>query len=195
MRSYSLQGWEQVAYILDKLTTNLSRMNQETKTKELPLSLYFESIDMPIINIIEYLARIRSFAECSNSCIIIAFIYIDRVLQKNPTFGLNARKIHRLVLTAMILAIKYLDDSYTNNKTYSFLGGIPVDELNELELVFISLLQFDLYVHPEIYYKYNHEIVLQYQKLRERESKHTMMTDCMEFKKKEDKESRENSRV
>lgn len=178
MRFCSPQKWTQVAYILDRVCSNLSRRDELIETEEDSLSLHFESTVMPDISIMDYLARIHSSIECSNSCSVLAFLYIDRILQKNPGFDLNAKKIHRLVFTATIVAIKYLDDTYANNRTYSILGGIPIDELNLLEVVFISLLEFDLYVHPEIYYGYDQEIAFQYQKLTEEEHGYTMMTNA-----------------
>jgi hypothetical protein len=38
-----------------------------------------------------------------------------------------------------VIAAKYLDDEYYKNTYYASIGGIPVAELNSLEVIIISL--------------------------------------------------------
>eukprot|EP00826_Nyctotherus_ovalis_P065802 TRINITY_DN9687_c0_g10_i1.p1 TRINITY_DN9687_c0_g10~~TRINITY_DN9687_c0_g10_i1.p1 ORF type:complete len:188 (-),score=17.65 TRINITY_DN9687_c0_g10_i1:150-713(-) len=182
MRSSSVQGWEQVACILDQVMKKLRRIDVPAENDECSLSLYFESTEIPDISVLEYLARFRTYTECSDSCFILAFIYIDRVLKRNPPFELSARKIHRLVLAAILVAIKYLDDSYAKSEDYAFLGGVSTEEVNFLEVALISLLQFELCVHPEVYYRYTQEIGLQFQKLKEGEIRMEVMEDKIGYK-------------
>eukprot|EP00826_Nyctotherus_ovalis_P038040 TRINITY_DN352_c0_g1_i11.p1 TRINITY_DN352_c0_g1~~TRINITY_DN352_c0_g1_i11.p1 ORF type:complete len:166 (+),score=11.35 TRINITY_DN352_c0_g1_i11:102-599(+) len=154
MRPCYPQTWKQVAYILERVTMSLESRVTAEQSDETSLSVYFESTEAPKVTIVEYLARIRLYTRCSDSCFALAFIYIDRVLKKNPLFGLNPRKIHRLVLSAIVVAVKYLDETCANNKAYSIVGGISVDELNFLEILLISLLELELYIDPGTYYKY-----------------------------------------
>ncbi len=55
---------------------------------------------------------------------------------------------------ALILAIKYHDDLYYNNQYYALVGGIPLGELNDLELEMLKLLRYRLYVNPIHYEQY-----------------------------------------
>ncbi len=116
----------------------------------------------------DYFYRLKNYSGCSDSCSILAFIYIDRVLQKNPQFRVCGYNIHRyiliryplfrLALAAVVLAIKYQDDYYHDNEYYSKVGGISRTELNCLEVEMLNLLHFELYVHPALYSQYVEEI-------------------------------------
>ena len=44
----------------------------------------------------------------------------------------------------MVLAIKYNEDDYYSNKYYAKVGGIALNELNELEYNLLILLEFNL---------------------------------------------------
>lgn len=85
---------------------------------------------------------------------MLAFIYIDRLLQKNPDFALSRRSVHRVVLTALLLAIKFNDDVYYTNLYYAQVGGVVLEELNRLEAEMLGLLSFDIHVQPQLYATY-----------------------------------------
>ena len=57
----------------------------------------------------------------------------------------------RLMITGIVLAIKYNDDNYYDNVFYSKVGGITSYELNSLESEMLRLLAYDLYVSQEAY--------------------------------------------
>ena len=94
----------------------------------------FDSIEAPGINIKDYLLRIHKYASCSDACYIYAFIYIDRMINNNSNLVINNYNVHRIILAAILIAIKFLDDSYGNNVIYSKIGGIQLAELNSLEI-------------------------------------------------------------
>ena len=52
------------------------------------------------------------------------------------------------------MAIKFHEDSYYNNTFYSLVGGVSLSELNYLEAEMLSLLRFNLHVHPSHYSQY-----------------------------------------
>eukprot|EP01022_Parablepharisma_sp_SALTPOND_P001187 TRINITY_DN105776_c0_g1_i1.p3 TRINITY_DN105776_c0_g1~~TRINITY_DN105776_c0_g1_i1.p3 ORF type:complete len:108 (-),score=17.03 TRINITY_DN105776_c0_g1_i1:101-424(-) len=60
----------------------------------------------------------------------------------------------------MLLAIKYNEDQYFDNKYYARVGGVSLEELNFLEREILSLLDYELYVDPNIYKKYLNEILV-----------------------------------
>ena len=59
----------------------------------------------------------------------------------------------------MVLAIKYNDDNYYNNKYYARIGGITLEELNFLEREMISIIGYRLCVPPKTYKFYLREII------------------------------------
>jgi hypothetical protein len=54
----------------------------------------------------------------------------------------------------MITAIKYNEDDFYSNKYYSKVGGINLSELNFLEAEFIKLLNYELYIDNDTFFKY-----------------------------------------
>lgn len=50
-----------------------------------------------------------------------------------------------------MIAAKFFDDHYYDNRHYSQVGGVPKEEMNLLELEFLFLLEFNLYVDPKEY--------------------------------------------
>jgi len=53
---------------------------------------------------------------------------------------------------------KFFDDHYFNNAYYSKVGGVPVAELNCLELEFLALINFELFIRLEDFKKFYSEI-------------------------------------
>jgi len=68
--------------------------------------------------------------------------------------SLSLLNIHRLIITAVCVAAKFLDDSYYPNLFYSQIGGITLKELNFLEVEFLFGLNFSLHVTPPEYRRY-----------------------------------------
>lgn len=94
-------------------------------------------------------------------------IYIDRFIQSSSII-VNSLTIHRILLTryfqfivvihSVVLAAKTYDDNFYTNTHYAKVGGIPVEELNYLELDFLFNINFSLYVSCEDYQRYHKEI-------------------------------------
>ena len=60
-----------------------------------------------------------------------------------------------LPLYSVIVATKLFEDTIYNNVHYAYVGGIPVAELNRLELDFLVLLDFDLHVTETVFDSYS----------------------------------------
>ena len=66
-----------------------------------------------------------------------------------------------------MLAAKTYDDHFYTNSHYARVGGVPVEELNSLEIEFLFNIDFSLYVSVEDYQGYFQEIY-----------KHAMSNSC-----------------
>mmetsp|Transcript_72093 Transcript_72093/g.100174 ORF Transcript_72093/g.100174 Transcript_72093/m.100174 type:complete len:285 (-) Transcript_72093:110-964(-) len=97
----------------------------------------------------EYLYRMARAGLCSKDCFIIALVYAERILQSHPKFTISEKNVHRLILVSTMLASKVLDDFYCRNVYYANAGGLAIQVLNELELTFVFMLDFDMQVKPE----------------------------------------------
>jgi hypothetical protein len=57
-----------------------------------------------------------------------------------------------------MIASKVMEDFVYNNKYYSHVGGIALQELNSLECRFLRMLQHNLGIRPEIFESYRSEL-------------------------------------
>jgi len=145
-----------LAAVLDRLVganalVALSDPGQVTK---------FHALKAPGIGILQYLERIHKYGSCSNECFVLALIYIDRLIQRN-NFLLTELNVHRVVITAILLAAKFFDDAYYNNAYYAKVGGVLVSEMNGLEVDFLFRINFSLHVTSDLFHKYREQLVSQ----------------------------------
>ncbi|KAJ5204269.1 uncharacterized protein N7498_005148 [Penicillium cinerascens] len=63
--------------------------------------------------------------------------------------GPNAFNIHRLVISGVTCASKFFSDVFYTNSRYAKVGGLPLVELNHLELQFLLLNDFRLAIPVE----------------------------------------------
>jgi hypothetical protein len=72
----------------------------------------FQGLTKPAISIGGYLERIFRFASCSPSCYVVAYIYLDRFLRRRPALAVDSFNVHRLLITSVLTAVKFVDDMY-----------------------------------------------------------------------------------
>jgi hypothetical protein len=89
----------------------------------------------------------------------LALIYVDRLIQRS-NFLLTELNVHRVVITAVLLAAKFFDDAYYNNAYYAKVGGVLVSEMNGLEVDFLFRINFSLHVTPDVFEKYRAELMM-----------------------------------
>lgn len=94
----------------------------------------------------DFLRRVHKYTRFSCECLLLAIIYVDRYNLSEATFTLSHRNIHKLMLTALLLAAKYQDDFYYDNKAFEFAGGVNALHLLQLELELFQKLDFRLFV-------------------------------------------------
>jgi len=152
--------------ILAKVLTQLCRRNDnapESSNSQWGLDpsrmSKFHALRPPPISIQEYLERIAKYSCCSEECFVLALIYIDRLIQCNPAFLVNSLNVHRIIITSVMLAAKYFDDHYYNNAYYGKVGGVPNTEVNSLEIEFLFMVNFNLFVSREEYEIYNQRLM------------------------------------
>merc|ERR1719266_689595 len=92
---------------------------------------------------------------CSQECFVMAMVYLNRAVTLNPNFSIDSLNIHKLLLSSVVLATKYLDDDYFLNSHFAEIGGVKLPELNKLELSFLQLIQWRLHVLPDDYSSHN----------------------------------------
>lgn len=111
----------------------------------------FHSLTPPKVSIADYISRLRMYFFCSDSCFLVALIYMDRVIKHHPHIQLCSLSCHRLFVAALIVTVKFYEDTYYSNAYYAKAGGLVLQEINELESGFLQLLDWKLIVEPHDY--------------------------------------------
>ncbi|CAI0449691.1 unnamed protein product [Linum tenue] len=114
----------------------------------------FHGLSRPNISIHSYLERIFKYANCSPSCFVVAYVYLDRFAQKQPSIPISSLNVHRLLITSVLVSAKFMDDIYYNNAYYAKVGGISREEMNLLEVDFLFGIGFELNVTPTTFHTY-----------------------------------------
>ncbi|RKF61246.1 PHO85 cyclin-6 [Erysiphe neolycopersici] len=74
-------------------------------------------------------------------------------------FVVDSYNIHRLVIAGVTCASKFFSDVFYTNSRYAKVGGLPLLELNHLELQFLLLNDFRLFVPVEEFEVYGTMLV------------------------------------
>ncbi|RWR89712.1 cyclin-U4-1-like protein [Cinnamomum micranthum f. kanehirae] len=139
---------------LSSLLQRVAELNDENRQFDQQKITVFHGLTRPTISIHSYLARIFKYANCSSSCFIVAYVYLDRFAQRQPSLPINSFNVHRLLITSVLVAAKFMDDMFYSNAYYAKVGGISTTEMNFLELDFLFGLSFHLNVTPNTFYTY-----------------------------------------
>ncbi|GAM83454.1 hypothetical protein ANO11243_014420 [Dothideomycetidae sp. 11243] len=155
---------EMVAGLLTKITTT-NDMQHEHLHRQMPLAdssepispqtssvLAFHGKNVPSITILSYLNRINKYCPTSYEVFLSLLVYFDRMTEKlnlSHFFVVDSFNIHRLVIAGVTCASKFFSDIFYTNSRYAKVGGLPLPELNHLELQFLLLNDFRLSVPVE----------------------------------------------
>ncbi|KAL5216277.1 hypothetical protein ABZP36_007678 [Zizania latifolia] len=155
-----------VVGVLSALLERVTERNDAAAELELELALAgapapapapasaFRATTKPDISVRAYMSRIARFAGCSPSCYVVAYIYLDRLLRRRRAPSVDSYSVHRLLITAVLAAVKFMDDICYNNAYFAKVGGVSLQEMNYLEVDFLFAVGFDLNVSPEAFGHY-----------------------------------------
>ncbi|PIN14577.1 Cyclin [Handroanthus impetiginosus] len=136
---------------LERSVQKNERMLETSQTKD--VITIFHGLRAPSLSIQQYIDRIFKYSCCSPSCFVIAHIHVDRFIQRT-NLCLTTLNIHRLLITSVMVAAKFMDDAFFNNAYYARVGGISTAELNKLEMKFLFGVDFRLHVTVQTFKKY-----------------------------------------
>lgn len=145
---------EKMSLLMEQLATC-----GDESSRRMSVATRFDSICAPATSISAYIPRLYRHFRCSEEVFVFALIYLDRVIRANH-IKINALNIHRLVLAASVIGVKFVEDVRYSNRYYARVGGVGLAELNRLELAFLKLVKFDLTVSKEEYAVYRSTVLL-----------------------------------
>ncbi|KNE71847.1 hypothetical protein AMAG_16276 [Allomyces macrogynus ATCC 38327] len=114
----------------------------------------FHARAIPPITIHSYLARILKYAPAPNAVFVAVLVYLDRMARARLPFIVCSANVHRLLITAVMVATKFFSDVFYTNPHYAKVGGLPTNELNQLELEFLFMNEFNLAISPDEFQHY-----------------------------------------
>ncbi|XP_044483790.1 cyclin-P3-1-like [Mangifera indica] len=140
-----------VSSVLERAIQKNESLLQASKKKD--VVTIFQGSRVPSLSIRQYIERIFKYSSCSPSCFVVAYIYIDRFLQQLNAY-LTSVNAHRLLITSIMIAAKFIDDECYNNAYFAKIGGVSTAEMNRLEISFLFTLEFRLHVTAEVFRKF-----------------------------------------
>jgi len=162
-QAYSLNNFDflcsvELSEIISAVMTEIVKKTDRLATT---FASPFQAKNQPRVSIQVYLHRILEKVRCSQECLILALIYIDRYTESQPKFVMQTTNIYRLMMTAMVVAAKFLDDHCYKNSYYARAAGMSLQEMNELEKELLNGIDFNCYVHPVLFFRYRERLISQ----------------------------------
>lgn len=138
----------------------------ELKNRYLANVLAFHGTNIPGISLHAYLTRVLKYCPVTNEVFLSLLVYFDRIARKannlqkkkkekdeneesEQLFVMDSYNIHRLIILGITVSSKFFSDIFYKNLRYAKVGGLPLEELNYLELQFLLLLDFKLMISVE----------------------------------------------
>lgn len=114
-----IQDQDSMAEIMPDFITAMSSLLQRVSEtnddlsrpfREHQMMSAFSALTKPSISIRSYMERVFKYASCSDSCYIVAYIYLERFIQKQPFLPIDSFNVHRLIITSVLVSAKFMDD-------------------------------------------------------------------------------------
>lgn len=100
----------------------------------------------------KYVSQILSSTRLPSSTIMLGLFYMSSRLKIVMESGVNdtsSRNVFQMLTTGLLLGSKFLDDNTFQNRSWSEVSSIPVQELNKMELAWLQ--GFDWEIHGLMY--------------------------------------------
>jgi hypothetical protein len=159
IRNLEMHPAKNIIITISELLNNMCKENNspEINNKNIALNKkirYFMLKKVPSISVQDYLYRLTKYSKICESTLVMILIYIDRMCHKY-NFKITYYNIYKLMLAAMVLAIKYNEDEFYDNKYYAEIAGITPSELINIEYMFFCICNFNLYVDDDTFNNYS----------------------------------------
>ena len=94
----------------------------------------------------------------NDNLLILIMMNIDKIIS-NGKIIVNYKNINRLFYTCLMITQKYYEDNSLNNKIYADLVGVNCDELLNMEMEYMNLIDFELFIKDDEFAKYKQKII------------------------------------
>lgn len=174
--THETQEWYQIGSDLDLLTRNeffesfyseiMSRIPWDEESTDhyfhAPLTnVFYSGPGAQIVGLVEsdqahylrgYIEYLITFFDCSRSIFIAGLVYLNRI-EEVGGLKLCKRNVYRLLFTALMLGVKWLDDDYYSPSYFRKLARVAsVDEYVEMENYFLEKYNWMLTISKGRFY-------------------------------------------
>ena len=132
------------SYLYSIIHNNKQMKKKQSRGDNEPLY----SKNIPVLSLNKYLIRIIKYTECENNTLIAGYLYVMKLIQKE-NFVLGINNIYRLLLGAIVLAKKFMEDIKYDNSYYCNIGGISNKELNLIEYSLFTRIDFSINIQKK----------------------------------------------
>lgn len=100
------------------------------------------------VSIPQFAETIVERTKICTTTLVVAMFYLIRLKQKHPRCKGSLGSGFRLLLSAIILAAKYLyDDTYDNSAWATVSSGMfKLEQVNQMEMEMLGFLEFQLFI-------------------------------------------------
>ena len=85
---------------------------------------------------------------------------IDKILEND--FIITENNVKNLFYISMIEIQKFYEDDPFKSSDYAYIGGISTNELCQMEIEFLDLIDYKLFVSDNDYFNYKKDLYLYY---------------------------------
>lgn len=122
----------------------------DARPAEPPYTIFVGLASVSIEVFLENLVSLNDSMTQDSTIVLLTLTFIRRLMVTGE-FAVTWKNIYRLLLAGMLTALKYHEDEILYNQDYAGLIGLPKEDVNRMELQFLSLLRFELYISVEEY--------------------------------------------
>ena len=102
-------------------------------------------------DMINYIEALYNCVQFSSECCIISLIYINRIIALTG-LSLQTTNWRPMVFVSLMISQKIWDDKYLSNGDFSYIYPFfEKNQLNILEMKFLEMMQYNVYVKLSVY--------------------------------------------
>lgn len=101
----------------------------------------------------EFIERIINYLKIDKTLLVLSMMMLDKILANN--FILTERNVHKVIFICFMETQKFFEDENYKNSDYAKVCGISVNELLLMEVSFMELINYNMFVKEEEYIEYN----------------------------------------
>jgi len=114
----------------------------------------FDTRTIPGVPIFTYATFLFEAFRCSLSAALYTIAYLERLVHEQNEVQITSYTVHRLLLSAFVVANKFVEDDKFSMQAFAHVGGVDIKDLTRLESSFLKQIRYRLYVSQEAFETY-----------------------------------------